>query len=103
MFISPFPPVGQRRAGSPLRSADVVNEPINRPAARLGYAVDDLDAFVQAGERRLAELAAAIAVAEARRDAARTRSADAPALRRRIAEEWLQAYAGADGGAGVGA
>lgn len=76
---------------------------MDRPAARLGYALDDLEAFVAAGERRLAELAAAIAVAEVRRDAARQRSADAPALRRQIAEHWLEAYADAHVDAGVGA
>lgn len=75
---------------------------MDRPAARLGYAVGDLEAFIEAGDRRVAELAAAIAVAEARRDVARQRSAAAPALRRRIAEHWLEAYPGADPAEGVG-
>lgn len=69
-----------------------VNAPSARPAARLGYAVEDLEAFLDAGEQRVVELVAAIAVAEARRDHARERTGEAPALRRRIAEEWMQAW-----------
>lgn len=75
-----------------LRSADVVNDPYTRPVARLGYAVDDLQAFIAAGERRVAELSEAISAAEARRDVARQRLAEAATLRRRIAEEWLDAW-----------
>lgn len=103
MFTVAFPPVRLSRWARALRSAHVVSQITERPAARLGYALGDLEAFVQAGERRLTELAAAIAVAEARRDTARQRSADAPALRRRIAEHWLEAYAGVDPSAGAGA
>lgn len=80
-----------------LRSAAVPLEPTDRPTARLGYAVEDLEAFLQAGEQRIADLAAAIAVAEARRDDARRRANGAPALRRQIAEEWLEAWQDASG------
>lgn len=79
--------------------------PTERPTARLGYAVGDLEAFVHAGERRMAELADAIADAETRRDDARRRVADASTRRQRIAEEWLQTWedANASPGSGVGA
>lgn len=72
----------------------MASEQTFRPVARLGYSIEDLESFLEAGERRLADLAAEIAVAEARRDGARQRSAEAAALRRRIAEEWLQSWRG---------
>jgi hypothetical protein len=68
-----------------------------RPVARLGYSADDLEDFLLAGERRIAELAAEIAIAEARRDAALRRAEEAPQLRRRVALEWLDAWEEAKG------
>ena len=103
MFTAPFPPVRRGLPAGLLRSAVVASEHVDRPTARLGYAAEDLEAFLRAGECRLAELAAAIVVAEARRDDARTESAGGPALRRQIAEQWLDAYARSESSAGVGA
>jgi cell division septum initiation protein DivIVA len=69
---------------------------VSLPASSLGFRVDELERFLEAADRRVAELEAAIAVAEARRDAAVAAVGSGADARRSIADAWLAAQHEAD-------